>query len=571
MFWSCFLTLVIIAISVFINLTITQIITAALHNLSVLIISGISLIIALWLAERYVNFEKILMGFNERIAPVYWCVIALLLLALPLSVVTLGDSGETEEDRHSATAVQSEREGPNIIVVVMDSLTARDMELYGYDRPTTPFLSKWSENAIVFERAYSQANWTTPAAMSMLTGQRPWTHRVWYRAERHFNKKYDKNIAQVLRDHGYTAYSFVQNKHGHPETLGIGDAFIKKDEAQSFWVSSNKWIEKFTHMHMSRPIVAEWIVTGNPVIKPLNVKFFRDPAYGSLIRPETVFNRFLQYISLHRKEPFFALIHVYPPHELYLPTEPYMGMFGNEDRYTTAEQQINGNLFYQYYRPERQDEVDILRRRYDEFILDCDRKLELFLTRLKETIDMSNTIVVVTSDHGESFSHGYQGHVGPDLYEPLVHIPLIIKVPDKSSVVRRSKNPKKIDFAVEQIDIAPTILELVGISRPEWMEGRSLVPFMNGDRTESLPIWSMQLLSNRSLGKYPIEKGTIAVWSDDYKLIYDITERKSLLFNINEDPDELKNLIDEEPEIGKRLLMLVENKLAEINESISEK
>lgn len=113
--------------------------------------------------------------------------------------------------------------------------------------------------------------------------------------------------------------------------------------------------------------------------------------------------------------------------------------------------------------------MDILRKRYDEFILYSDRQFEMFLSRLAQTFDLSNTLIILTSDHGESFSHGFLGHDGPHLYEPLVRIPLIIKMPGNA-------NGKSIDMRVEQIDIAPTILDLIGIQVPEWMEGRSLLP-----------------------------------------------------------------------------------------------
>ncbi len=568
MFWFCLLSIVVFGISIFFKLTVSQLVVSALHQKILLLVFGVFMLIIFWLAEKYIDHKTLLLGFVERITPLLWCAAAMLLLAVPLSVVTFNASGKLEEEGQGLSAVQSDRGGPNVIVVVMDSLTARDMQLYGYERPTTPFLKKWSKDAIVFNRAYSQANWTTPATMSILTGQRPWTHRLWYQAERHFNDKYEQNIVQVLHNHGYETYSFVQNKYGHPETLGIGDAFLVNDEARSFWVSPNKAIEKLTDFFMNRPIVGEWMVENNPLIRPLNLKLFRKPVHNNVIRPEAVYDRFLEYISLHKNAPFFAWIHMYPPHELYLPTEPYMGMFGSEKKFDTAEKQIKSNLLYSYYKPERQADVDVLRKRYDEFIRDCDQQFELFLNHLNKTVDMSNTIIIVTSDHGESFSRGYQGHNGPDLYESLVHIPLIIKVPDKSLVVRRNEDNNRIDIFVEQIDIAPTILDFSGIPLPAWMEGRSLVPLMNGEMIESRPVWSMQLENNRSLGKYPIEKGTIAVWDGDYKLIFNIEKRKSRLFNIRKDPDELKNLIDEERDTGNRLLALIEDKLAEVNERI---
>jgi arylsulfatase A-like enzyme len=258
--------------------------------------------------------------------------------------------------------------------------------------------------------------------------------------------------------------------------------------------------------------------------------------------------------------PFFAWLHTWTPHEPYLPPKPYMGVFGDAEKFNTMRKQLELGVRYHDYKPEQQEDVNILRKRYDEYILYSDNEFKLFISRLKETIDMSNTIIVLTSDHGESFSHGWQAHDGPHLYESLVRVPLIIKMPGTGE-------GKLIDIPVEITDIAPTILELAGIPIPEWMEGRSLVPLING-RNDSRPVFSMQLIKNKFIGNEPISKGTFAVWEGDYKLIHYLEQKKSLLFNLKQDPDELKNLFDKEPEISQHLLALIQDNLKKANERI---
>lgn len=209
------------------------------------------------------------------------------------------------------------------------------------------------------------------------------------------------------------------------------------------------------------------------------------------------------------------------------------------------------------YKPEEQNEVDILRKRYDEYIMYCDMLFNSFLDNLSEKIDMSNTIIIFSSDHGENFSHGNNGHRGEFLYEPVISIPLVIKIPG-------NKKGQKIDFPVEQIDIAPTILEFAGISVPEWMDGRSLVPLLKGESMEYRPIYASYLQKNYSF-EQPITKGVIAVRDVDYKLIYYLEQEESLLFDLKNDPYETQNITGSEPEIKERLKKLITDNVLRIN------
>ncbi len=192
-----------------------------------------------------------------------------------------------------------------------------------------------------------------------------------------------------------------------------------------------------------------------------------------------------------------------------------------------------------------------------------DEQFRIFINRLSKTMDMSNTIIIFSSDHGESFSHGYSGHIGNHLYESLVHVPLIIKIPWKTG-------GRVIDVPVELTDIPATILELSGITIPEWIEGRSLLSLIEGESLDTLPVFSMQLIKNSSF-EHQIAYGTFAVWEDDYKLIHYLEENKSLLFNLKQDPDERINLFEKESEIGQRLLGLIRDNIKKAHERIADR
>ncbi len=274
--------------------------------------------------------------------------------------------------------------------------------------------------------------------------------------------------------------------------------------------------------------------------------------------PATVFKKFFEIVD-DVGRPYFAWLHIFPPHAPYLPPEPYMGMYNSSFKLRSKREQ--GRIGWNnYFSNESKQDVNYLRDRYDEFIRYCDEEFRNFINQLNKMGQLNNTIVILSSDHGESFEHNYVGHAGPHLYESLVHIPLIIKEPGQVEGII-------VPQPVGQVDITVTILDILDKPIPAWMEGASLVPLMRNKNSNHLPVFSMNFEKNPSRG-HKIEKGTIAVWEGDYKLIHYLEKDKSLLFNLKQDPGELDNLIDKEPEIAQYLLSLIKEKLRKANERI---
>ncbi len=522
-----------------------------------LAVGGGLVVVFVWFVRGYC--EKILHRLNDSITLIVWLFVFLLILAVPFSVFKKGSSNAFIPESSAHITAHEEKNRPNIILVTMDTLTAMDMQVYGYERQTTPFLTDWAKNAIVFDKVYASSNWTPPTAMSLMTGQKPWTHKVWYQnVFRHVNS-YENNLPSVLKDYGYPVYGFIQIQHAHPETLGIDNAFLMKDKVHTFEIPSRWWFNKLANIFRNRPIVNTWIFDDNPIANEIN--FYRPNMSMTLTPPEIVYNRFLEYISRRgQQQPFFAWLHVSSPRIPYLPPKPYIGMFGDAEEFNSDIKQYRSGVLGEYL-PEKQADVDILRKRYDENILYSDQQFKDFLLRIAKVIDMSNTIIILSADHGESFSHGYQGHAGNHLYESLVRIPLIIKMPSE-------RKGNVINMPVSQIDIAPTILDLAGIPAPDWMEGRSLLPLVKGKSLDPRPVYSMQLIENRSFGE-PITKGTIALREGDYKLIYYLEDKKSLLFDLRSDPDEMQDITQQKQEVTKRLTRLIVENLSRANTEIT--
>ncbi|MBI4681933.1 MAG: sulfatase-like hydrolase/transferase [Nitrospirae bacterium] len=388
---------------------------------------------------------------------------------------------------------------------------------------------------------------------SLMTGKRLWTHQTYVNAEGATAplKSSTENLPLILRNNGYYTMAFIANNMASPRLLGIKESFDLAPRTMEFTTpaSLSETINVFLYKHFANKFrLYNWIMKADfPFLYFLSQ--ISKEATKTEVPPEIAFNMFLSSVDDNPSVPFFAWIHVLPPHTPYSPPEPYLGMFDTSDNLKRSQASE-----IQLWR-----DWNFIRTRYDEFIRYCDKQLETFIEMLTAREKLKNTIIILSSDHGESFEHGYLGHGDQYLYEQVTHVPLIIKEPDQH-------NGRIIHDLVEQIDIPATILDLALIPVPEWMEGRSLVPLMRGKILPSRTAFSMAIAGNPR-GK-EISRGTIAVWQDDYKLIYDLDKHESLLFNLKSDPDELENISLKEKDMGQQLLSLIQSNLERANRNI---
>ena len=539
--------------------------TGNLLKVVVLLCVALASSYTVWLLHnRIVDWFNII---QNRITPLVWLFGIIVILSVPVvGYYTLGKNSHKpipQEIAHSSKPAPDSKL-PNILLVSFDALTARDMSLFGYDRETTPFISKWAKNATVFTKAEASSNHTSPANASLMTGKRVWTHQLFQQGGFPVNGDVE-SLPRELKENGYFNVAFVVNPWASTTKMDMLNSFDisplsidfnRNDNVVTFDGDLPGVIDDLLYRAFGDKIKKyAWIMENRllgslqPIVAPFS-RIMNPDLTRTSFPPEIAFNRLLD-IYDELPEPFFAWIHVYPPHAYCLPPEQYRGLFGP---YLPPER-FKGNILDN--EPHNLHDNRIL---YDEFIRYCDRQFEDFVNRLENKEKHKKTTVILTSDHGESFQHGVYGHGSKDLYEQHTHIPLLIKEHNQES-------GKVIQSLVEQIDVPATILDLADIPVPEWMEGRSLFPLMKGEELPQQPAFSMFLRLNRSRG-YPMTKGTIAVWEGDYKLIHYLEEDNSLLFNLKQDPEEMDNLIDREPETGNRLLDLIKTNLEKANERI---
>ena len=511
--------------------------------------------------------------FMQRITPLVWLFGIFVILAVPLiAYYTWRDGPDITVSQKITPNLSVDKNRPNIILVTFDALAARHMSAYGYNRETTPFISKWSKNATIFSMAEAASNFTTPSAASLMTGKRVWTHQTYHIEGMKPVRSSTESLPRVLKDNGYFNVALIVNPFASIRVLGMSNSFdiapltSELGEPASLFGWKFGIIDVMLYRAFGDKIrLHNWILKNDFILgKFLNL--VSRNVNRTEVPPERAFNNLLEIMDNNIPKPFFAWIHIFPPHDPYLPPKPFQGEYNPSPKlrtYKSQEKLVDESYTYLFRFRRIPDEMlrasDLMRDYYDEYVAYIDKQFEDFIEESNKR-KTGNTVFILTADHGESFEHGYLTHGGPFLYEQVTHVPLIIKEPGQG-------DGQVVGDTVEQIDIPATILDLANIPSSSWMEGRSLVPLMRGEKLPSKPAFSMNFEQNRSRGNQIIN-GSIAVWEGDYKLIHYLERNESLLFNLKQDPDELDNLIDREPEAGQHLLYLIQDNLNNANESI---
>ena len=510
----------------------------------ILILSGVSFF-AWRLRERFTALV------TERITPVFWLFFLMSVCSIPVVIY------HTLQTRwqNSPPFVQVSKEDPsklNIILVTMDALSARNMSVYGYERKTTPFLEEFVKEAHLFTRFYSNSNLTTPSVVSMLTSRYPLSHQVYHLNGIIREDIRSENFAKIFRENGYTTMAFVANRVANPFQLGIASDFDVVVPEYKLWTpyKVSTFIGLIASRVLSNGFNITWWWVNNIYLDEI---FNWEDNENSEFPVRLAFDSFFKHVSMVPK-PFFAWIHLMPPHNPYLPPEPYKNTFAKETEMASGRAQGG---YWGAYPPSKQGEVDSLRKRYDEFILYCDAEFRGFVERLKETGLYDDSLLIFSSDHGEIFEKGVVRHGGPCLYEPLIHIPMIIHEPGQTEGTL-------VDSLSEQIDIAPTLMDYAGLPVPGWMDGESLLPMFHHKTRSMQPKFPMWFEKNRSLN-HPITTGIVAILDGDFKLIHYLKEDRTELYNLRLDPKEEHNLIDVETQIAQRLKSIILEQIRDIN------
>ncbi len=465
---------------------------------------------------------------------------------------------------------QPDPNAPNILIIIFDALTAMNISFFGYQRETMPHLAQLAERATVYHNHYSGGNYTTPGTASLLTGTYPWTNRGILQGTPLAEEYSTKNIFHLFDQYYRLTYS--HNPFVNTLQQQFKDDFDLIKPRRELYIQSDRLISELFSNDEDAAMIgwSKGIKKKSGFAYSLFLthvyQFLKKGVVGDLIQ---AFPRGMPYISqdsYYRLEdaidwthseltispqPFLGYFHYLPPHKPYLTRREFVNTFKGDN----FEHIIKTNPLDQSTSTFRG-----LRRWYDEFLLYVDAEFKRFYDLMEESGLLENTWIIFTSDHGEIFERGAQGHMTEMLYEPLVRIPLLIF--EAGQRIRRD-----IHTTTSAVDILPTLLHITGQEIPEWCEGEVLPPYRSVDQDRS--VFALEAKEN---GQFkPLTKFTAMIVKENYKLIsylgYKKLKRMPLyeLFNLESDPNELNNLFLDEPRIADSLLEELDTKIQEAN------
>ena len=364
----------------------------------------------------------------------------------------------------------------NVILISFDALRADHLGVYGYEKNTSPNIDAFSEDSLVFENCISQAPWTLPSHVSMLTGEYPSHHGAMKATSELGNSTI--TIADILHDKGYKTVAFT------------GGGFTsKKYNYHTFDIFNDT---KTTNNSMEIQNVINWVDSNS-------------------------------------KGKFFLFWHTFSTHAPYAPSKQF-DVFSDKN-YNGMLNSLNSSALQKILKESinnlTQEDIDYMISKYDGGILEADYNFGELIKELKEKNILDKTIIIVVSDHGESFAEREEqkriGHV--ILYKEVMHVPLIVRIPGVPG--------NKMQGTVELIDIMPTVLSILNMQVPDSVDGKSLFSASTADFAYSE-------------NSYHEERSSLIY--KNYHLIHDKNNNTFEFYNLNNDPEERNNLFGNKSE-----------------------
>jgi arylsulfatase A-like enzyme len=448
------------------------------------------------------------------------------------TVAVIATEGATRAAVTRPAPLPAKRPERNVLLISFDALSAEDMSLYGYRLPTTPRIEEFSRKSSVFTNFFSASTFTTPGIASILTGLYPSEHGVYHIPGRLDARRAGMTLPRVMREAGFATGASIANPYAF---------FLNQDIARDYDVFPDMpfHVRDLRKAWNGTSILHQQGAIGNRAVEFVDFKHAfellpnlaeqrypkRFARLNSPFPPEQSFAQGLEILN-RLPQGFFLWIHVMAPHGPYLPDRAHAGRFLPSGEMRTEMAQTSFTPATSYT-PSQQPLVDQARLRYDEFVAEADEAFGNFMSQAGRAGRLQNTMVAVTSDHGESFEGGVYSHKSRYLTRPQIHIPLIVRMPGQDE-------GRQISATADQTSLAPTILEAVGLRKAEWMRGRSLIPELNGAGPATEPPSAFTQYFETDSAMKPLRKGTVGIIRDGEQYIVDLPTKKGFLRPLSE-------------------------------------
>ena len=367
---------------------------------------------------------------------------------------------------------------PNIIIIIMDAVRPKNLSLYGYEKETDKNLKKIAKESVVFNQAFSCSNFTFPSLISLFSAKYPdnhgMIHQFPYYSEEEFTKfKQNKSwFPSYLKQKGYMTIGI-----GWPGLwLKKGFDYYKEKESVRRVKEEKDFIKKFIKEILNKNYVKKILLNLPSWAYQLGKRLVKVRASTKFPYAYETTNLAILKILEAKKanKPFFEFIHFQDTHIPFMTTKN--PCFSEKKDYKKILRKIKSQSQKEYVKKRFIDiklfSIQDIKNKYDLAIKNVDEQIGRLMNFLKKEKLWENTVFIILSDHGLSFGENNVYLSSAGLYDTTIRIPLIMRIPG----LKIKKN--YINNLVQNIDIAPTLLELLKIKNKEKIDGVSLIPLI---------------------------------------------------------------------------------------------
>jgi arylsulfatase A-like enzyme len=444
------------------------------------------------------------------------------------------------EHRACARLGQAPAGAPNVLLIVLDTVRADALSLYGYARDTSPNLARLARRGVRFDRARATAPWTLPAHASIFTGR--WPHELDVDSHRPLDGRY-RTLAEALGAMGYVTAGFVANPLFCHADYGLARGFLHyEDIPVSFLevIRAPLLGERVVKaIDFARYRLFEWI--GEERLVRVLGDDARDSYWRTRERKNAArINRdALNWISAQEPgRPFFVFLNYFDTHDPYVPPRGAGGRFGRIP--SSPEERAVIRLWTSPESDHNQPRalIEMARDCYDDCIAYLDDQLGRLFDELEARGIFENTVVVITADHGEHFGEhaGLLGH-RQSVYSQEIRVPLVVTGP------RRVPPQRVVSAPVSLRDLPATVVDVAGLGGQVSLPGRSLARYWESDGANEKSAAAPALSENEKnrLAENDGERWRRSIAIGDLVYIRNAHGDEEL-YNIETDPEEQNNL-----------------------------
>ncbi|PKR58520.1 sulfatase-like hydrolase/transferase [Thalassospira lohafexi] len=458
-----------------------------------------------------------------------------------------------------ASSFEKKEDRKNVLLITFDALAAADMSVYGYGLKTTPHIDAFADLSDVHTNFYACSTFTTPCISTILTGRYPSRSHVHQLHGMLHEQDIYRTLPAILKAAGYKTGMICGNPYAMPLIGSTHGAF------DHLWAAPRSgWSDippaelvALPGMTDMMDLVERTVTVSGLVVPALRQEFSQTP-------PHATFEAAKKLIS-KTESPFFIWIHVMAPHGPFLPSEEFRHRFLKPGLLETRQDMLRPRIMDRAKGKSKiQTDIEHLRLRYNEWVSEADSAFGEFMAYMSGSGLLDDTTTILSADHGEFFMPDSYGHGGNVFHKALVNIPMIVRMPGQ-------KTGRCLHAVADQTSIAPTVLEIAGLSVPEWMQGGAMYRSYQGDAAASSEISFTQYLEQNSSFE-PISTGTIGAVTSGMQYVRELATGEEKLYQFEDNASGLgafdrvrEDVKRDMPDMMRSIRQEVKEKFPELN------